>query len=88
MAEPSQDKPVIFNEQEQLQLQNLQKQCEDFTTWKNVLNRSLYCGLDTILVANLLQFLQNLVQQCGQQIELVTNNAKKRNATPETPKAT
>jgi len=92
MAEQSSDKPVIFNEQEQLQLQNLQKQGEDFTAWKTAMTRSLHSGQDSILVANLIQFLQNLIQQVAQQIELVTANAKRRiadeaKAKTETPKA-
>lgn len=72
------EKPVIFNEAEQLELQQLQQQNESFNNWGNAISRSLHVGQDTLLVANLLQFLQNLIKQNNKSVENLTANAKQR----------
>ena len=74
------DKPITFNEQEQLQLQQLQQQNDSFNAWGNAISRSLHAGQDSVLVANLLQFLKNLIDQNAQNIEAVKTGAQKRNA--------
>lgn len=78
MSDKPTEKPLIFNEQEQLQLQELQSQNESFNAWGSAISRSLHSGQDTVLVANLLQFLKNLVNQNIKNIDSVSSSAKKR----------
>lgn len=78
MSDKSSEKPVIFNEAEQLELQQLQQQNESFNAWGSATSRSLHSGQDTLLIANLLQFLKNLITQNNKNIENVTASAKAR----------
>jgi DNA polymerase II small subunit/DNA polymerase delta subunit B len=78
MADQSNDKPVTYNEQEQLQLQNLKTQNDSFNAWGSAISRSLHIGSDTLLVANLLQFLKNLIGQNDNQAKQLEIAAKAR----------
>lgn len=78
MSEKSADKPVIFNEAEQLELQQLQQQNDSFNSWGQAITRSLHCGQDSLLVANLIQFFKNMIAQNTKSIEAVSTNAKAR----------
>ena len=82
------DKPVIFNEQEQLELQQLQQQNDSFNAWGAAISRSLHCGQDSVLVANLLNFLKNLVDQNNKNIEAFKTGAQKRIANESAAKDT
>lgn len=72
------DKPIIFNEQEQLRLQELQGQNEAFNAWGQAISRSLHSGQDAVLVANLINFLKNLIDQNNKNAEEVKSGAQKR----------
>ena len=87
MSDKSTEKPVIFNETEQLELQQLQSQNESFNAWGSAISRSMHSGQDTLLVANLLQFLKNLITQNTKNIDNVTASAKARIAAESTSEA-
>lgn len=82
------EKPLIFNEQEQLQLQQLQTQGADYSAWGHAISRSLHSGQDSLLVSGLLQFLNSLISQANKQVEQLTVNAKQRIAQEELNKQT
>ena len=88
MSDKPTEKPVTFNEAEQLELQQLQQQNESFNAWGSATSRSLHSGQDTLLIANLLQFLKNLITQNNKNIENVTAAAKARMAAESTSEAT
>jgi hypothetical protein len=74
------DQPVIFTEQEQLQLQQLEGQANGFNNFKNLVSRSLYAGQDATLAAQLIQFLTEMTQQSSKQLEEIRSNAVARTA--------
>lgn len=73
------DVPVTFTPEEQLRLQELNNQAKAFDTFGVVVSRSLYVGQDSLVVQQLLQFLQDIKNQSLKQVEDITANATKRN---------
>jgi len=76
------DQPLIFTEQEQLQIQQLEGQANGFNNFKNLVSRSLYAGQDAALAAQLIQFLTEMTQQSAKQLEAIKLTAQAR-ATPK-----
>jgi len=74
----SEQSPIIFNEDEQIKLVELEKQCQEFANWRNATARSLHSGQDAALVGRLLQFLQHMTAQTAKQIEDIRLGAEKR----------
>lgn len=81
---PMSERPTTFTEEEQLKLQELESQGQGFANFKAAITRSLHSGQDSVIIANLLQFLHNMTQQSAQQIEEVQKAAKARTAKDET----
>jgi hypothetical protein len=71
--------PVTFTSEEQLRLQELNKQAQAFDTFGTVVSRSLYAGQDALVVQQLLQFLHDIKNQSLKQVEEINANASKRN---------
>lgn len=69
---------IIYNEQEQKQLQELQKNAEGFANFRNLVARSLYSGQDSVLAAQLLQFLTQMAQDSAKGIEQINATAEAR----------
>ena len=72
---------IIYNEQEQKQLQELQKNAEGFANFRNLVARSLYSGQDAMLAAQLLQFLGQMATDAAKQIEQINATADQRTKT-------
>lgn len=78
-------KPITFTDAEQLKLQELEAQAQEYANWRNSVARSLYAGQDSQLVARLIQFLQHMAVQASKQIEEIRKTAEGRSK--ETTKA-
>ena len=74
----SDNKPITFTDAEQLKLQELEAQAQEYTTWRNCVARSLHAGQDGASVARLIQFLQNMAIQASKLIDEVRNTAQAR----------
>lgn len=72
--------PITFTSEEQLKLNELQQQAEGFANFRNAVARSLSIGQDSVVIANLLQFLGNMAQQSAQQIEQIKSDAQARSS--------
>lgn len=72
------DKPIAFNEAELSQLQEIVQQNDSFNSWGQAISRSLHCGQDAVLVANLLNFLKNLIEQNAKNTEEIKAKAQSR----------
>lgn len=71
------DQP-IYTPEEQLKLRELEAQSQGISNFKNAVTRSLHCGQDSAIIANLLQFLSDLISQTVQQIEQIKIGAQSR----------
>jgi len=77
------EQPVIYNEQEQKQLQQLDAQVQGFANFKNATLRSLHSGQDAKIVADLVQFLHEIGSQAVKQAETIKAAAEARANAPK-----
>lgn len=75
--------PIVFNEAEQLKLQELEAQIQGFSNFKNAVSRSLHAGQDSPIIANLLTFLHNMALQSSNQVEDLKKSAQGRADAPK-----
>lgn len=78
------DSPIILTEQEQLQIQELDNQIRLFSEFKNTTLRCLCSGADSITIARLIQFLDQMIAQSSNNSNQIKTNAKSRNSKKET----
>lgn len=76
------DRPITFTEQEQLKLQELERQAQGFANFKNAVTRSMHSGQDSSLIAQLLQFLHDMAVQSANQIDDLRKTAQQRSNKP------
>lgn len=71
-----QSQPLVFTSQQQLALQELEKQVNGFNGFKTLVSRSLYAGQDAAQAAQLIGFLGDLVAQAMTQVKKIQDEAK------------
>lgn len=74
--------PVVYSSEQQLQLQELEKQINGFNSFKAAVGRGLFSGQDSILAANLIGFLDNLSSQSMKQVKQIQDDAKAKSEQP------
>lgn len=70
--------PIIYNEQEQKLLADLERNAQGFVRFKEAVLRGLHIGQDSRTVADLVQFLHELSQQAASQIQSIQQGALAR----------
>lgn len=81
------DKPIIFSEQEQITIRNLENSGNELNTYKSLLLKSTFKGEDSPAVIGLVNFLDSLLNQTSTQLNNIKQAATLRSQQPvETPK--
>lgn len=76
------DKPLIFTEQEQINLRDLENSGNELVQFKNIVLKGSYPGQDSSSVFRLVNFLESLIQQTSKQINLIKDAASARANAP------
>lgn len=74
---------IVFSEAEQLKLQELTAATNQFSTYKQLLLRGTYAGVDSRLVVEAVGFMDEMIKQTEFQLNTLRTQAAKRALEPK-----
>lgn len=77
------DKPITFTEQEQLQLNELEKSNQELSNYKIVVLKGSFPGEHSPVVFQLVNFFESLLKQVSQRANEIKEGAAKRQSDAE-----
>jgi hypothetical protein len=82
----NENSPVIFTQEEQVELRNLNSNLELFNLLKSLLTQGQFPGSAAVALIRCQQFAENIIQQTSKQLQEVEQKASSRSEKPASDK--